>query len=369
MTVLWGVMVLAFAPAYAGDTVVPPQKTQSLEILKKKMADEEAKQAKLAKQAKDAEKDIASTKSNMVELGAKIRNNEAGLRDLEKRVGELTTQEQVLKAKLENDHGSIATTILALERMRRVPPELMIIRPGAPLATAQTAMLLQNLLPALDHRAQSISTDIKNLRDVQDKLASDQKSLRDSKASLDKQNAELSKLMEAREKEFKSTNAAYKFSAARAARFAAEAQSLAELVSRIEQDSPRTADRSGDPAPRKRSKSSGSLKGLGKGIWPASGRMVARFGDYDGLGAEIMGVKIGASPKSIVVTPIQGIVKYSGAFRSYGQLVIVEHANGYHSLIAGMDRVNVGIGQKLKTGNRSDICRHHLPGRSPDAIL
>lgn len=333
------------SPAYAGDTPIPPQKTQSLEILKDKLAAEEAKKAKLAKLARDAEKDIESAKINMVDLSTKIRRNESGMQRLEKNIGALTVEEQGLKTKLESDHGSIATTILALERMRRVPPELMIIRPGAPLATAQTALLLQNLLPALDNRAKLLAADIQKLRDVQDKLANDQKELRTARTALDTQNGELAALMKAREKEFKSTNAAFQSSATRAQRYAAEAQSLAELVSRIERDDDAPA-----PSPRKKSKSSGSIKGLGKGIIPASGRTVARFGDYDGLGAEIKGIKIGAASKAIVVTPIKGIVKYSGAFRSYGQLVIVEHANGYHSLIAGMEHVNVGIGQTLKAG-------------------
>ena len=343
-------LMALMAPAHAGDIPIPPQKTQSLEILKDKMAAEEAQQAKLSKQAKDAEKDIKSTKTNLVDLSARIRKNEAGMHSLEKNISALTVQEQNLKTKLKSDHGSIATTILALERMRRVPPELMIIRPGAPLATAQTALLLQNLLPALDHRAQSLAKDIQNLHKIQDNLTRDQKELRTARAALDTQNDELSTLMKAREKEFQSTNAAYQSSAARAQRYAAEAQSLADLVSRIERD-----DDSPAPAtPRKKTKSSGSLKdlgkGLGKGIWPASGRAIARFGDFDDLGAEIKGVKISTASKTIVVTPMKGIVKYSGAFRSYGQLVIVEHDNGYHSLIAGIERVNVGIGQTLKAG-------------------
>lgn len=339
-------LMALMAPAHAGDIPIPPQKTQSLEILKEKLAAEETKQAKLSKQAKDAEKDIKSTKTNLVDLSTKIRKNESGMRGLEENIGALTVQEQNLKTKLESDHGSIATTILALERMRRVPPELMIIRPGAPLATAQTALLLQNLLPALDHRAQSLAKDIQNLHEIQDNLARDQKELRTARAALDTQNDELSTLMKAREKEFKSTNAAYQSSAARAQRYAAEAQSLADLVSRIERD-----DDSPPPAaPHKKTKSSSSLKGLGKGIWPASGRAIARFGDFDDLGAEIKGVKISTAPKTIVVTPMKGTVKYSGAFRSYGQLVIVEHDNGYHSLLAGMERVNVGIGQTLKAG-------------------
>lgn len=342
-------MLLTINPAYAGNTPLPPQKTHSLEILKEKLAAEEARQEQLARQAKEAEKDITNTKSIMVDLSAQIRKNESGLRSLEERVQELTRQEQDLKTRLDSDHGSIAKTILGLERIRRIPPELMIVRPGAPLETAQTALLLQNLLPALDHRAEKLSQDIKNLRDVQTELARDQKELTETKNKLDQQQAELGRLMEARQKEFKSANAAYRSSAARAEQFAAEARSLNELVARIEEDN-RTIEESESPAPRKKTRSFRMGKAPGKGIWPVSGKAMAKFGEYDGMGAEIQGIKIKAASKAIVVTPLEGTIKYSGTFRNYGELVIVEHSAGYHSLIAGLSRANVAIGQSVKAG-------------------
>ena len=346
-------MFFMASPAHAQQApIIPPQKTQSLEILKNKLATEEEKKTQLAKQAKEAEKDIAATKSGMVDLSAKIRKNEDGLQTLEKRVQELSAQEQDLTKKLEADHGSMATTILALERMRRIPPELLIVRPGAPLETAQTALLLQNLLPALNQRAEALSHDIKNLNDVREKLASDQKKLLTTKADLEKQNKALADMMAKREKDFKSANAAYKSSTARAERIAAEAQSLTELVSRIEDDPaapPVSVREHEDPAPRKKQARSKAGR-PGKGTWPVSGRALARYGDYDDMGAEIKGLKISAASKSIVIAPMQGTVKYAGTFRNYGHLVILDHANGYHSLIAGMSRPQVAIGQTIKAG-------------------
>ncbi len=347
----------------------PPQKTQSLEILQNKIEEEKAQQEKLSKQAKEAEKEIAAGKTKIIDLSANIRKNEDAQRDLEKNVQELTTQEDELVKKLELDRGSMATTILGLERMRRVPPELLIVRPGAPLETAQTAMLLGNLLPALSQRAQKLSEDIEKLHQVQTKLADDRKALLATKADLDKQNAELSKMMATREKEFKSANSAYRASASRAEQYAAEAQSLSELVARIEADNKRTAALAREhspeerpaPAPRKKTSSgSKAIKGLGKAIWPVSGRTIAQFGDQDEMGGTIKGIKIGASAKSIVVTPLAGTVKYAGTFRNYGQLVIVEHNNGYHSLLAGLSRADVATGQSLNGGEPLG----YMPGSS-----
>ena len=39
-----------------------------------------------------------------------------------------------------------------------------------------------------------------------------------------------------------------------------------------------------------------------------------------------------------------------GDFRGYGQLLIIEHSGGYHSLLAGMTRIDSVMGQQVLTG-------------------
>lgn len=341
---------------------VPPQKTQSLEILQQKIAAEKAQQDKLARQAKDAEKDIAAGKSKIVSLTAAIRKNEDAMRLLELDIQKRTLEEDILTQQLERDRGSMASTILGLARLRRVPPELLIVRPGAPLETAQTAMLLGSMLPALDQRAQKLSADIEKLHEIKTSLARDRENLLATKKQLDGQNKELAQMMAAREKEFKSANVQYRASAARAEQFATEAQSLADLMSRIEQDNKRqaaeaaaqeqrTVEAERKPPPRKAAKkSSKGIKGLGHAIMPVSGRTLAQYGDADEFGSALKGIRIGAPGRAIVVTPLAGTVKYSGTFRNYGQLVIIEHDSGYHSLLAGLSQADVAIGQDLKAG-------------------
>jgi septal ring factor EnvC (AmiA/AmiB activator) len=43
-------------------------------------------------------------------------------------------------------------------------------------------------------------------------------------------------------------------------------------------------------------------------------------------------------------------VVYAGAFRSYGQLLILDAGGGYHVLLAGMDRISIDLGQFVLTG-------------------
>lgn len=362
-------LLLLMGPAQAAPDSVPPApppKTQSLEILKDKIEQEKKRQVNLAQQAKEAKKDIAENKSKLSQLSANIRKNEDSIRLLEMDIQKRALEEEVLAAQLERDRGSMASTILGLQRLRRVPPELLIVRPGAPLETAQTAMLLGHMLPALDQRAQKLTEDIAKLHDIRTALTRDRENLVATKDALAGQTKELTKMMAAREKEFKTANVQFRASAARAEQFAAEAQSLTDLMARIERDNQNAAapdkqeSRTADIKPKPRKKSGKGIKGLGHAIWPVSGQAIAGFGDPDEFGSALKGVRIGAAPKSIVVTPLTGTVKYAGTFRNYGQLVIIEHDNGYHSLLAGLSRAEVAIGQDLKAGEPVG----YMPGSS-----
>ncbi len=48
--------------------------------------------------------------------------------------------------------------------------------------------------------------------------------------------------------------------------------------------------------------------------------------------------------------PCDGWVAFAGPFRSYGQLLIINAGGGYYLLLAGMDRINVGVGQFVLAG-------------------
>jgi len=55
-------------------------------------------------------------------------------------------------------------------------------------------------------------------------------------------------------------------------------------------------------------------------------------------------------PGAQVIAPHDGLVAFSGPFRGYGLLLIIEHAEGYHTLLAGMARIDATVGQRLLAG-------------------
>jgi septal ring factor EnvC (AmiA/AmiB activator) len=55
-------------------------------------------------------------------------------------------------------------------------------------------------------------------------------------------------------------------------------------------------------------------------------------------------------PAAAVVAPFDGRVVYAGPFRADGVILIIRHGDGYHSLLAGLGRAEVSVGQWVLAG-------------------
>jgi septal ring factor EnvC (AmiA/AmiB activator) len=83
----------------------------------------------------------------------------------------------------------------------------------------------------------------------------------------------------------------------------------------------------------------------GKMVVPAAGEIVTGFVD-----SSSKGLTFATRPGAEVVAPFDGRVVFAGAFRGYGQILIIGHGDGYHSLVAGLDRIDSSVGQWLVAG-------------------
>jgi septal ring factor EnvC (AmiA/AmiB activator) len=83
---------------------------------------------------------------------------------------------------------------------------------------------------------------------------------------------------------------------------------------------------------------------------PARGRILTHFGDPTNAGGVSKGLVMETRPGAQIVAPFDGHIVFEGPFRSYGQILIIEHGGGYHTVLAGLDRVDAVVGQWLLAG-------------------
>jgi septal ring factor EnvC (AmiA/AmiB activator) len=84
--------------------------------------------------------------------------------------------------------------------------------------------------------------------------------------------------------------------------------------------------------------------------WPVAGPVVREFGAArDGIVET--GITIAAAPGARVLAPWDGKVVYAGPFRSLGLLLILECGDAYHVVLAGMERLDVAVGNTVRMGD------------------
>ena len=84
-------------------------------------------------------------------------------------------------------------------------------------------------------------------------------------------------------------------------------------------------------------------------IWPVQGRLLSSYGRQDG-GEFNDGVNLAAAAGSVVKAAADGTVTYAGRDETYGNLMLVEHANGWITAYAHLEALYAKSGDTVKQG-------------------
>lgn len=95
-------------------------------------------------------------------------------------------------------------------------------------------------------------------------------------------------------------------------------------------------------------------KARGTMPFPVAGNLTEMYGEAaaatEAGSLRARGITIQGRSGAQVVAPFDGIVAFAGPFRGYGRLLIIEHSEGYHTLLAGLGRIDSTVGQLVLAG-------------------
>ncbi len=357
-------LVFLSLPALAETPPVPKSKTEVIGSIEERLHKEEKKKAKLAKDVKSLETQIDKTRNRLVKVAKSIQNNEKDLQNLEGRIRTLEKEQNAVQSSLEEDRSQIARLILALERIERVPPEALLARPETPYKTAQSAMLMGNIIPTLHNHAESLKEKLQDLNKISEDLSRERQKAMEKANALKAEHNKLSGLIGRREKLYAATNRNYKKRQEEVQKISKQAKNLQDLVKKLDED-------------RKREKASITAKKAaprayqtpvpkaGQPQLPISGIIRISYDELDDIGATSKGLTIDGRSGAIVVAPMGGVVRFSGPFKRYGQMIILEHEGGYHSLIAGLKKIDTVVGHSVSAGEPLGLLEHRSGGEKP----
>jgi septal ring factor EnvC (AmiA/AmiB activator) len=302
---------------------------------------------------------------SLIDTAADIRNVEEQIAATETRLQPLADKERDLRTALEGRKAAIADILAVLQRMGRRPPPAMLVRPEDALESVRSAMALGAVLPDMRREAGSLANDLAALVGVRAEIAKEREKLTSDLARLSDQRQRMTALIDERQTRQAEVEKSLDQERQRAAALARQADNLKDLIAKLEQGldpatrAARVAARSSEDGKLNLAtlKDPGRLSpgipfGSAKGIirLPVNGVKTRDFGAPDGLGGAEKGISIATRAGAQVTAPCDGWVVYSAPYRSYGQLLILNAGDGYHVLLAGMERISVDVGQFVLTG-------------------
>jgi murein hydrolase activator len=359
--VLFISVLVCSSPLMAQEKKNPPKK-ESVQEVEKRLAAERKRKEELDKKVADLAKDVKGLKTNLISTTEKVATSQKNLSELEKKLDELNTQKTDIVQSLDKDRASLANLITALERIRRLPPSTLIARPGAPLQTAQAVTVLSSIVPELNTRAAALKEKLASLQEIESDLQENRTKIATQTEKLQTEKEKMDALMKAREKAFAKTQSDLKSQEQTVASLSRQAKNLRDLIEKLETQKRADAKKRAR-AKQKQDSAEGrrraptlddnideNLPALGSTRAPLPGKVLTSFGEKDNIGAISEGVRIESRPGAVVVAPMGGIVRYAGPFKTYGTIILLEHKNNYHSLVAGLGRINARVGQTVDAG-------------------
>jgi murein hydrolase activator len=325
-----------------------------------KSADSEAA---LKREIEEIGADRRKLNQELIDTAARSRNLEAKVAATEARLKPLDDNERSIRKSLESRRAVIGKVLAALQRIGHRPPPALIASPEDALQTVRTAMLLGAVLPEIRQQVDALANDLTELVNVRKKIAEERDRLQTEVASLGEQRTRMTALIAERQKQLAERETALDAERTRAADLAKQVDNLKDLIAKLEQgldpairaareavrsDSRPTLSAFRDPGRLAPAVTFASLRGHVP--IPVNGVKIKDYGAPDGLGGSEKGLSIATRAVAQITAPSDGWVVYAGPFRSYGQLLILNAGGGYHILLAGMERISVGLGQFVLAG-------------------
>lgn len=290
----------------------------------------EQQQKQIETRVKTTERDIEKTKKDLVRAASKVSTLESERGAVAQKISELDKQRAGLEASLKQNRGRIAdsaATILFVSAHPDFDSENM-------REYVLTSAVLSGAAQKFDDEIQRATEQIKELESVLRKRATEKEKLDRTAKKYASEKSDLDKLLRARSAQNDKLRSEQVAINKKLRDLSERARNISELSAGVG-SSQMSAD------------SRFSRRKLNP---PVRGRLVVKFGEKTALGLESDGWRIRARGAALVVAPADGVVKFADAFKGFGRVVIMSHANGYNTVMTNMGEIDVMIGQEVLAG-------------------
>lgn len=341
------------------------QTASDVDVLTKKEQAARDKTKQLEAERQEVRKDISSLKQQLSKTAREAQSVEAELSALESQTEELTSRAASLQSRISADKAKYTELLAALQRLEATPPPTLALSPRDAREAAMAGRLMANLSAQLKERAEALALNLTALDVTQSQLVIKQAELGTVRDRLRRRQAEVETGLKSKGQLEAKLSDERSAAAKEADRLAAESKSLLDLIAKLEAEAMRVVPRAkpgrgaAPAAPVTLPKGTKRFaEAKGGMIRPVSGQIIKKYGRGE------KGLTIAGRANGQVLAPYAGRVEFSGPFKNYDNVIILNVGDGYFVLLTGLERLNVGAGDDVRRGEPVGA----LPGDSQAEI-
>jgi septal ring factor EnvC (AmiA/AmiB activator) len=282
-------------------------------------------------------------------LSETIHAYEAGLAAMRDGLRGVARRETQLTAQLQSREGEIAELLGVIQTIETSSPPVLMLHPSGPLGAARSAMMLAEVAPGLNARAEALRADLEEVQTL--RLL--------QQAAAGKLEEGLSGIQQARTA--LSTAIADRTDLPR--RFTEDPMRTAVLISSTETLSGFASGLS-EIADGAVIESRADISDLrGDLPLPVEGLVLRGYGDHDAAGIARPGLLVAARPRALVTSPTAATIRYRGPLLDLGNVVILEPQPDTLFILSGLAEVYGTAGQVIPEGTPVGL----MGGQTPQA--
>lgn len=348
------------AAAVSAQTLADEQ--QALAAAKEQAQAARKRSKQLQQEAGAAREEAERARRQAAALAASIQAAEADIQAAQARVAIIAKLQQAQNARLAERQEPIVRLTAALQMMARRPPATALVQPGSISDIVHLRAVLASIIPVIRARTEGLRAELEKSRQLRADADQARASLLAGRMALANQRAELRQMEMRKRFAARALTSTANLEADRALALGEKAQDIVDLMDKLRVSGDVREDLAELPGPLLRPAQPGATAlppaaaRLPRSAPPAYrmpviGKVVTGMGELSESGVRARGLTIATQPHAQVVAPTRGRIAFAGAYRGYGQIVIIEHGNGWTTLISDLGRLSVEVGAVVRQGD------------------
>lgn len=323
---------------------------EALMVAKREAEAATTRSEQLENAARKAIGDADRARAEAEALAARIQAAEADLTAAERRIAIIGTMQAAQRARLAARQGPVIRLTAALQTMTRRPAALALVQPGSVRDAVHVRSLLAATMPEIRRRTAALRAEVERGADLRRRSEAARQGLLASRAALRERRLALARFEGAQRARSQQLAGLALTQSDRALVFGEEARTLSQTIGTRADQSRRAASLAGLPGPLPRPGDAGAAVPRLPYSLPVEGRLLVGVGEISDGGVHARGLTFETAAAARVVAPAGGRVAYAAPFRRYGHVVIIDHGNGWSSVITDLAALAVRQGQAVRRG-------------------